>query len=233
MECGPDLPLWFRLMEQGIPRLAQRDPDRQAEMEMIANGPWTPGEYLQVGDLPFPEARDILDNIKAASYDVILIDHLAAMDTSRAFHERQVFGKLVRELKVVAEDREVPVILLHQMGRGERQRAEFYRPPKLDDLYGSSLIEHTASIVLGIYRTLTEEGRAMLSEYNRGGNIPIWKHERGMGVHVLKARSGCRRYDLHLLPVKNELGHRTDRLEDDDTEYDAVNPSDVLRTKQP
>ena len=169
----------------------------------------------------------------SALYDVVIVDHIAAMDMgNQRQQERQVYGRVVRQLKTVADRCGIPVVVAHQVGRGERQRQDTYRPPKLEDLYGSALIEHTASIVLGIYRSLDQEGRNLLSEYNKGANVQMWRHELGMGVQCLKARHGARRYDLHLMTARNEDGHRTDRLVDDDPDYDGVNRNDMLRAKQ-
>jgi len=235
LECGPDLPIWFELMESGQSRFAQRDPEQEeAVNDAILLRHW-PHEWLEIVDLPFPTPTELLTEIRgedARKYNLILIDHLAAMDTTDT-QERKTFGRVVRQLKVVAETYGIPIVVVHQIGRGERQRADFYRAPKIDDLYGSSIIEHTASIILGIYRSLNEEGRDLLLEYNKGAPIPMWRHETGMGVQVLKARHGARRYDLHLVTDVDEHGHKTDRLRDEDADYGNINPFDLLTARQP
>lgn len=230
LECGEDLPVWFCLMHSGVSRFAQRDPDQMDAVAAAAMLPDWPAEYLHVENLPFPTPSVLEAKVEqlAAECDVLLIDHLAATDMERErMQERQVLGRMVRRLKVVASTAGVPVVVLHQMGRGERQRADFYRPPKIEDLFGSSSIEHTASIVLGIYRSLDPDGLNQLREYNQGAAIPMWKHELGMGVAVLKARHGARRYDLHLVTDRTESGQRTDRLLDDNPERDDINRRDL------
>ena len=235
LECGPDLPLWFGLMQTGEPRFAQRQ-DEKVDAILRARewsrDAWPPD--LDVVDLAFPSPDLLVERVDsdAEGARVVIVDHLAAVDTSGSFEERRAYARVMRRLKVVAEAREIPIVVMHQMGRGERQRAEKYRPPNIDNLYGSAIIEHTASVVLGLYRTLDETGRGLLMEYNKGAPIPIWQHEQGMGVHVSKARHGAKRYDLRLIP-ESVAGHKTDRLMDDSADYDAVNQTDMLRARQP
>lgn len=236
LECGQDLPVWFQLMHHGVSRFAQRDPDQAPAVARAMPLPDWPTGWLEVEDLPFPAPTKLVKALEKAAprFDLLVVDHLAAVDTAAdPQQERQVFGRLVRRLKVVADATGIPVVVVHQVGRGERQRADAYRPPKMEDLYGSAVIEHTASMVLGLYRTLDEEGRGLLAEYNKGAPIQMWRHERGLGVQLLKARHGARRYDLLLTPVRREDGWRTDLLEDEDPDYQVVNRQDILATRNP
>lgn len=104
---------------------------------------------------------------------VILIDPLQTLesetDSSSAFNEQ---GKIVRELKEFAQNKNKAVILCHHLRKGARAgewvtdmddvRETKYQVPSIEDLKGSGKIADYATDVWGIIRTKnaeTKEGR--------------------------------------------------------------------------
>lgn len=79
----------------------------------------------------------------------VVIDYLQLMDGRGASRE-QVVARNSRQLKALAKQFDVPVILLSQLNRAVEQRPN--RRPVLSDLRESGAIEQDADIVLMLYR---------------------------------------------------------------------------------
>ncbi len=84
--------------------------------------------------------------------DVVIIDYLQLMKSgTRAESRVQEVSEITRNLKLMAKDLEVPVIVLAQLARGTEARGKSHRP-QLSDLRESGSIEQDADIVLMLYR---------------------------------------------------------------------------------
>ena len=83
--------------------------------------------------------------------DLVLIDYLQLMSSSRRTDNRvQEISDITRNLKCMAKELNVPVVLLSQLSRASEQRTE--HRPLLSDLRDSGSIEQDADIVLFLYR---------------------------------------------------------------------------------
>ena len=86
--------------------------------------------------------------------DILIIDHLQLMDDSdlenRNTSAVRMIAHITRELKLLAMELGIPIILLSQLSRAVEARQE--KEPQLSDLRDSGTIEQDADVVLMMYR---------------------------------------------------------------------------------
>lgn len=84
--------------------------------------------------------------------DLVVVDYLQLMKSATRTESRvQEVSEITRNLKLMAKDLEVPVVVLAQLARGTEARGKSHRP-QLSDLRESGSIEQDADIVLMLYR---------------------------------------------------------------------------------
>ncbi|MGN0676467.1 MAG: replicative DNA helicase, partial [Ruminococcus sp.] len=82
---------------------------------------------------------------------LVVIDYLQLMEsTSKSDNRVVVISEITRQIKIMAKEFDVPVILLSQLSRNTEQRTD--KRPQLSDLRDSGSIEQDADIVLFLYR---------------------------------------------------------------------------------
>jgi len=85
--------------------------------------------------------------------DVIIIDYLQKIKPMiRGESRNYEIGEITGELKAIAKDMNIPVILLSQLNRGSELRKGKEKRPVLADLRDSGNIEQDADIVIMLYR---------------------------------------------------------------------------------
>ena len=81
---------------------------------------------------------------------LLVIDYLQLMTSGRRVENRQTeIAAISRDVKVLAKDLQVPVLLLSQLNRAADSQG---RPPRLSDLRESGAIEQDADVVLLLHR---------------------------------------------------------------------------------
>ena len=84
--------------------------------------------------------------------ECVIIDYLGLIKpTGRVENRVQAVSEITRELKMMAKDLSIPVVVCAQLSRGTESRGGSHRP-QLADLRESGSIEQDADIVLMLYR---------------------------------------------------------------------------------
>lgn len=92
--------------------------------------------------------------------DILMIDYMQLVEGTgekNSIREQEV-AKISRGLKLLANDMEIPVLVLCQLNRQSTQRKGAARYPQLSDLRESGAIEQDADIVMMLHRDWLIEG---------------------------------------------------------------------------
>jgi replicative DNA helicase len=153
------------------------------------------GQLMEVMD-PMSRARIYIDDTSGATVpiirskcrrlnarvglDMIVIDYLQLMQSSggrKSDNRMQEISDMTRQLKLLARELSVPILLLCQLNRGPDTRTD--HRPVISDLRESGSIEQDADMVILLYRPATYLDTP---EYESGDNtsqIIIAKHRHG------------------------------------------------------
>ena len=124
---------------------------------------------IYINDSGAVSPLDVLSEMSALDTDLIVIDHLGLMQsTGRAENRNQEVSRISRELRLLALQKQIPIIALNQLSRANETRGN--KKPILSDLRDSGSLEQDATQVI------------FLSQYS--------KLENGVYVEVAKNRQG-------------------------------------------
>lgn len=82
--------------------------------------------------------------------DALIIDHLTLMDIPSKGNRSAEIGEVTRQLKLLAKELDINIILLCQLSRAVEQRAD--KRPMMSDLRESGNIEQDADLIMFAYR---------------------------------------------------------------------------------
>ena len=106
--------------------------------------------FDQTSDITVPEMKAKLRRMKKV--DLVIIDYLGLMHSARRIENRvQEISEITRNLKIMAKEFNIPVIVCSQLSRGTEGKGKSHKPG-LADLRDSGSIEQDADIVLFLYR---------------------------------------------------------------------------------
>lgn len=108
------------------------------------------GIYLdECSGVTVPQIKAKLRRMK--NVGLVVIDYLQLMDSATKSDNRVlVISEITRQLKIMAKELDIPVVLLSQLNRGVESRPD--KRPMLSDLRESGSIEQDADIVMFLYR---------------------------------------------------------------------------------
>ncbi|WHY02749.1 replicative DNA helicase [Neobacillus sp. DY30] len=152
---------------------------------------------IHIHDQPRQTIADIRASIQKTkrehpnSNHLIVIDYLQLITQTKSFERQDLaVGNITRELKLIARQYEVPIILLSQLSRGVEQRAD--KRPVMSDLRDSGSIEQDADVIMLLSREDVEPVRSDSAEII---NLNIAKHRNGpVGVIKLLFEKNYSRY---------------------------------------
>ncbi|MFJ3984364.1 replicative DNA helicase [Streptomyces fungicidicus] len=125
--------------------------------------------------LSLPMLRGRIRNlVRTAGLRLVIVDYLQLMQAPRAESRQQAVAEISRNLKLIAKDFGITVIVLCQLNRGPEQRQE--KKPMVSDLRESGAIEQDADIVILLHREDAYE-----KESPRAGeaDLIVGKHRGG------------------------------------------------------
>ena len=146
-----------------------------------------------------PEKMKIYaENQKKKGLDFIILDYLGLMSTSgnRSLYEKMTL--LSRQVKLIATELEIPILVLVQLNREMKNRAE--KRPVLSDIRESGAIEQDADYVLFAYRDAMYNPQASMNDLE----LIIAKNRHGENNVIAKLD-----FDLKTQTIKDKWDDTT------------------------
>lgn len=118
--------------------------------------------------------------------DLIVIDYLQLMNSGGRAENRQVeVSQISRDVKLLAKELEIPVVVMSQMNRGAEGRED--KKPRLAELRESGSLEQDADLVLLLHR---EDAYEKASPRAGEADIIVAKHRSGPTCTITVAFQG-------------------------------------------
>lgn len=136
--------------------------------------------------LSLPMLRGRVRNlVRTEGLRLVIVDYLQLMQAPKAESRQQAVAEISRNLKLIAKDFQITVIVLCQLNRGPEQRQE--KKPMVSDLRESGAIEQDADIVILLHREDAYE-----KESPRAGeaDLIVGKHRGGPTATITCAFQG-------------------------------------------
>lgn len=136
--------------------------------------------------LSLPILRGRVRNlVRTKGLRLVIVDYLQLMQAPRAENRQQAVADISRNLKLIAKDFGITVIVLCQLNRGPEQRTE--KKPMVSDLRESGAIEQDADIVILLHR---EDAYERESPRAGEADLIVGKHRGGPTATITTAFQG-------------------------------------------
>lgn len=127
--------------DDGVQRLARRAPQIKAAPLYISDN-----AHLS---MPILRAR-VRHLVRTAGLRLVVVDYLQLMQAPKAESRQVAVSEMSRQLKLLAKEFGITVVVLAQLNRGPEQRTD--KTPMVSDLRESGSIEQDADIVILLHR---------------------------------------------------------------------------------
>ncbi|SDN18561.1 replicative DNA helicase [Streptomyces wuyuanensis] len=136
--------------------------------------------------LSMPALRARVRNlVRTAGLRLVVVDYLQLMQAPKAESRQVAVSELSRQLKLLAKEFGITVIVLAQLNRGPEQRSE--KKPMVSDLRESGAIEQDADIVILLHR---EDAYEVESPRAGEADLIVGKHRGGPTATITTAFQG-------------------------------------------
>lgn len=141
---------------------------------------------LYIDDKPAAKSSYIKAEVKKlkadSKCDIVYVDYVQISGLNPSLKTNEAIGEFTREMKILAKDLGIPIVLLSQINRGPELRAGSGKRPGLSDLKASGSIEEDADIVLALHDPykageIEKDDGEEYSKYDR--SIIILKNRQG------------------------------------------------------
>ena len=106
--------------------------------------------FDDTSNMTVPEMKSRIRRLR--DVDAVFVDYLQLMKSGQRIENRvQEVSEITRNLKLMAKDLNIPVVVLAQLARSTEGRGKSHKP-QLSDLRESGSIEQDADIVIMLYR---------------------------------------------------------------------------------
>lgn len=219
-----NIPIIFFSLEMSNEQIAGRIISAEALVDSrqfrtgIENaGDWSEIAYAsdKLGDLPIylddtstiaiTEMRSKIRNLNQAAIKggknkigLVVIDYLQLMSTGKKSENRvQEVSEITRNLKIMAKELEIPILVLSQLSRGAEKNRSDHRP-MLSDLRDSGSIEQDADVVMFLYREAYYDDSPEVDETT--AECIVAKNRHGETTTVKMAWDGAHTRYMNLEP---------------------------------
>ncbi|MBQ7740606.1 MAG: replicative DNA helicase [Eubacterium sp.] len=170
LAVGANKKVVFFSLEMTNEQLAERLLASQSgiEAKKFRSGELTEDEWIRLGNavsvfyktelwledssnITVPEMKSIVRRMRGV--DCVIVDYLGLISSAERTENRvQEVTKITKNLKMMAKDLNIPVVVCAQLSRGTEGRGKSSHRPQLSDLRESGSIEQDADIVMFLYR---------------------------------------------------------------------------------
>lgn len=197
------------------------------EIERVMNN--MEGLPLMIDDSPELSIMDFRSKCRRlkneGNLDIVFVDYLQLMKPPKAESREREVSIISRQLKIIAKELKVPIVVLAQLNRELERRAD--KMPMLSDLRESGSIEQDADGVLFVFRPeVYGEEEYQIDKINK-----IKKPTGGLAIIVFAKQRNGPSGSLVLLNFDSKYTRFTDYSAREE-EIPGDDPADVIEYKQ-
>lgn len=156
-------------------RFRKADFDDQDWVRITSTLALTQNMDMRICDKPFMRISDVMLQCRAwdldGGLDLVIVDYLTRIKPDTATNNQNLdVGEIVTQLKNLARDLKIPVIVLAQLNRNVANRSD--QKPRMSDLRDSGIIEQEADSILLLHRQEDDSGNkycSIIIDKNRHG----------------------------------------------------------------
>lgn len=105
---------------------------------------------LEIVDKTNLTIEDVDTKVQEIKPDIVFIDYVQLIEAPKAPNRTEAINLVIKELKRIAVENDVIVVLLSQLSRAVEARMD--KHPLLSDLRNGSLLEEVSDVIMFIYR---------------------------------------------------------------------------------